>query len=303
MPEQDLPTVLESFPPLAQLALGAIGVVGLIIWIGGRKLARPFCALLGIVMGGAAAVLLVPAQGEMVALWAIGGGIVGLIAAWGFFRLWMAAGLALLLALALPASMLVWTGAPLPATEEAQEQLRELADRPLEGEVEADPARNVRDERPRAREGGRDRSGRRDGGQQRPRARDDPRRDADDQEEPPTTAEALLAIAHAQADAARAWWDGLGETTRRTAQVLAGLGTLIGVVLGLARPYFAATLQTALVGSAMILTAATYFVRLYAPDYAGWMPASPRGVVLAMGLITTLGVLAQWTVLPRRADR
>jgi hypothetical protein len=64
MPANDLSTLLDKMPAAGQAVLIAALVLGLAIWLFGRKLVKPLCVLLGLVIGGAAGLAIAHALGS-----------------------------------------------------------------------------------------------------------------------------------------------------------------------------------------------------------------------------------------------
>lgn len=258
MPSQDLHTVLDGLPGVGVVALVIVLVVGLVLWLMGRRLVKPVCTITTGALGVAAGFVIAQAAGlpSLAIAAMVVGGVAGFVLGWWFFRLFMALSLAAVLAIALPVAALAVRGTEPPAVE----------------------TRQVRDQfvdltKP-------------------PRA-----------EGQPTIHGRLAGIYKQQSEEVRAWWDGLGKGGRRTAIVSSGLGTVVGFVVGLFLPLTAAAIQSSLLGGAAMLFSGWQLLRLYAPDTAGRIPHGPRLVALVLGLITILGVLLQWTLSRRKADK
>jgi hypothetical protein len=118
----------------------------------------------------------------------------------------------------------------------------------------------------------------------------------------PTLHERLAAVYQQQREEARAWWDGLGNR-QHMVKIAAGIGALAGLLVGLLLPRLAASVKSALLGGALMLVSAWQLLRLHAAGWAEHVPHGPRAIVTAVGLITILGVLVQWTLSRRKADR
>ena len=93
-----------------------VGLLGVILWLLGRKLVRPVLGLAGLVAGAALAMGFVRARWpEAPALpWAIAGSIITGIAAWMMWRLAVGVGLAVIIAIIVPWTVLAWTDIPPP---------------------------------------------------------------------------------------------------------------------------------------------------------------------------------------------
>lgn len=104
-------------------------------------------------------------------------------------------------------------------------------------------------------------------------------------------------------DQLAAWWGELDGAARRMVFTAAGVGALLGLVLGLVMPYTAAAVQSALVGSLLMLVGGRELVERLAPGWAEAFPYTPRAMLIWLGLITLLGVLLQWTFFHKRTDK
>lgn len=133
-------SMLENYlPMLRQVLLIAAVLVGVSLWLLGRRVVRPACAMCGLVLGGLAASAMAQelGQGSYMLFALIGGAIVFGLLAWLLFRLWMGlscavllAGVFLIAALAslgtsMPASNLTLEKLPHPLDAEATTELRQ----------------------------------------------------------------------------------------------------------------------------------------------------------------------------------
>ncbi|WP_432800186.1 hypothetical protein [Poriferisphaera sp. WC338] len=100
-----------------------------------------------------------------------------------------------------------------------------------------------------------------------------------------------------------AWWGERDQSTRFKILVASGIGGLIGLLFGLIVPYIAAAVESALVGALLMMFASVNLVTVYVPGYGGYVPSGPRSFLLFLGLITVVGVLIQWIIFRRRADK
>lgn len=322
---------------VVSILLVVLALLGLGMWLLGRRLARPACTVSGLVLGGLGGLALgemLAEQGAFTIPLVIGAAIAGALLAALLFRIWMAISGAALLALVVPAAMVIWQNTPLPApeeteaTEQAQETehettpglapggeplvidenldsadseallhwLERLTGIDLEGvastDVDPDADPDATDHADAA----------------------DP--DAEDADSSPGTLageqiEAVIGEGSAAVRAwyaelrerLRAWWSELSPAARRGLFVGAGIGALLGLTLGLALPYTAAALQSALAGSILVFLPLRELLARHAPEWTGLLPQSPRATLLWLGLITVLGVLLQWTLFRRRADK
>ena len=255
MGEQDIQSVIDSVPELSLWLLVAGLVTGLMLWLLGRRLFRPMCALSGLLLGGISSFIIAremsATQTTQLAV-SVAGAVAGCVAAWLMFRLWMGLAGAIILAAAATLSLVVVDGIPLPAVS-------------LE---------DVRIERTEA----------------------DGEPDDDDTGRPGITINAPV-------DTLGVWWDERagGE---RTGLIFAGcIGAVVGVVAGLLWPYAAASWQTALIGATLLFITGIRLAERVAGESAIPLPTAPAGQLAIVGLITLVGVLLQWTIFRKPADK
>jgi len=101
----------------------------------------------------------------------------------------------------------------------------------------------------------------------------------------------------------RAWWDGLSARGRTVIVTGALIAAGVGLVFGLLAPYAAAAFQTAVLSGPLILFPARELVRHFLDAQPAGLPDSPRATLLVLGLITLAGLVFQWTMLRRPADK
>ena len=275
----DLTSFLDRAPVFGQGLLGVGIVVGLVLWLIGRRIARPVCAVCGLLCGGLAAAF-VARQWTNPAVQlgtVVGGGVVGCLGAVLLFRIWMGLTCAAVLALVVPLACLIWSGETIPAG----------ADNANDLSINRDTDHVARDE--------------------------------DAQDNPPEgsalgpgltgladVAEALqrrLSDLYQKVENdLRARWQAIGSDGRRTVYVGAGIGVLVGLLGGLIFPKIAASFQSALVGASLVLASASELIRIHVDSSPTWWPSRPDVMLMLTGLITLLGVLLQWTFFRRKAD-
>ena len=327
-------------PPLATLLMVGAVVAGASMWLMGRRVAKAGGMVVGLFVGGVAGLLVGNGLAEEGAFtWAlvVGGAAAGALMAVLLFRVWVALTAAVIMGLAVPGAVLVWQGTPEVRVEEVSEAEREVlngarreagrlaGERPREQAPWASGGEEVgeRLEVPALAEGGgggggglfdfppppRDSAGD-EPGEQAPRASD-----TEDLDEEATAAEragrVVLGVSESirglwdeQAASVRAWWEGLDEGLRSLLRMAALAGAAVGLVGGLLLPLHMASLETALVGAVLMLVPGRALAMESAgvgAALAGYLPQSPRGLVVAVGLLTLLGYLLQWSLWRRRA--
>lgn len=93
--------------------------------------------------------------------------------------------------------------------------------------------------------------------------------------------------------ALRLWWEHKNEAARQVLRVAMAIGGILGLGLGLAAPLRAAALQCATAGAGLCLVAVRQLVELHAPQHAGWLPETPRAILLVFLVIAAVGFAAQ----------
>jgi len=263
-------------------------VAGLLVMLLGRRLVRVACAAAGVVLGTVGAWIcmgIFPVLSDYWIAVLIVGAILGGVLAGILFKIWVASASAVVLAAVVPLGTLAWQSGsldelPPPEAQETAEQTEDQGSdldpsmtSSLTGisqeDVEklAEQAQVVLDQ-------------------------------------VGTDVQTLLrSWAQARKHEATAWWDSLEPTTRRSLWVGAGVGAVLGVLLGVAIPLTTASILCALSGSMLIVIAGrTLALGLGGESIAGYVPESPRAMVLVIGLITMLGVVIQWTLRSRKDD-
>lgn len=342
MPSQDIiepqnfAELMQSMPAVwtGLLAVGLL--VGLVLWAFGGRLAKKGVILTGFVVGGLGAAALAmgmsspPAEvvayapqvaeaageafrnsgsnaaGAGSGLWVlaigIGGALAGGLLAWLLFRFWMAASAALVLAAVVPLSAMIWAGngPTLSAVQNTQNVTLNAL-----GAGQSDPAADsLREWKSRVRI---------PGSNSRPDPRNNPSDFSDHDPEQPSAGTTtrfdrqaffadLQSVWQQQIADVKTWWADLEPGPRRFLMGGAIVGGGVGLVLGMVLPLLAAAIQSALVGSMLILFSGQTLLLKFAPAAAGILPHTWRGILLSLGLITLLGILIQWSLRKRKAD-
>ena len=285
----DLAKRLYEFTASMQPVLLWAGVVvGVLLLLVGSKLARPCCALSGLLIGGlcaAAAIDFIEAKRFMIFA-VVATAAITCVVSWLAFRLWMGLTAALILALLAPLATMAWQGTTpqLQAESETQTETTLTADtdptdaEPLEAKsILPDLGLILPGTEP-------DQSG-----EEESQKYTDLLLKQFDQQVYKPTAELVEQI-----------WQGLSPPTRMTAWVAAAAGAVIGLLLGLILPYGAAGLQSALVGTLLMVFCG---LQLLPKDMASRLTFSPRTTIVVLSLITVHGVGIQWTLFRRKVDK
>lgn len=282
----------RSLPGVTAGALTACVVLGLVVWLAGGKLLKPAMVVGGLVLGLVIGGLLSPfIESTVFFLFFLAGlGVVGACLAAMTFRIWMAVSAASLLALIVPGAILVWQGTPtnqVTGPADTSEQTTQVQQR---FDAAAD---QLTPETRQLVQGLID--------QQSPASLASA--DAMLEEQGAIALDAIKGVIFENMDQLRLWWE--QNTTAQHRMLLWGMvgGALVGLLLGVIVPNHAAALQSAMVGAVLIFVPGRELVVGWAPDYAGWMPVSARGGLLALGLITALGFCLQWMLYLKTDDK
>lgn len=313
---QQVQEVLASLPTMAALVLAGLAVVGFVLWLLGRSIARAACVIGGLVFGGLAGYVvgqLLRDEGAYTLPLVLGLAIAGALVAGLMFRVWMGISTAVVLALAVPAATIVWQGTPIDVTvgtpeadaattdvERAEPAGDEAAveegvtipglsiQLPTWDEAKQTVTPDEPEEKPRARQ----------------RDQDGEATSTREQVDPLAAVGRVAGLIYErQSTAIAAWWAELSQPARWLLIAGAVAGAGVGLLLGLIAPYGAASVQTALVGAILLFFPLRGLAESYLPGMTGVLPTTPRATVVTLGLITLLGVLVQWALFRKRADR
>jgi len=280
MDADQLNDIIQQLPPVGMVAM-IVGLgVGLVLWLLGRRLLRAGVVISGLILGGLAGLLLgesLADEGAYVLPMVIGGGISGALLAWLLFRVWMALSGAVIVALVVPAIMIVWQGVPtpeLPTTTDFRDR--------LQLQMEGPPSLGETFEI------------------------DQPQEEQASQGRIMTFFNDIMAVLRQlyinEVEDIQNWWDQQPTTTRNTLMAAAGIGAIIGLLLGLLLPNISAAGQSSLAGALLIVFTGRALLSHFATDQMQWL-YNARPLIITIGLITVLGVLLQCTWLSRKADK
>jgi len=278
--------VSAALPAPMLVVFSMLLAVGVVVWLMGRSLARPACVLSGLALGaagGLAATHLGSFRGLVMLGIVVGGGIAGAVLAAMLFRLWVAIVGAVLLALIVPAGLIVWHGTDPPSF--AATQATEAADAGGNGDEADDAGEDGDGAIPGVSEVAAATTGKSDSGAIE------------------LAAESLEGLHAKQSEAIGDWWAGLETTTRRRLMYGCGIGAAVGLVLGLLAPLTGAAIESAVAGAMLIFFPGRALLSHFFPEQAGWLPQSPRWTVLWLCLITLAGFWLQWITTRKSADK
>ncbi len=290
---QTVEAMLEQAPHAAVIVLAVAVGLGLVLWLLGRRLVRPAVVLCGLVTGATVGAMVTASfwsdDALMVGLVTGGAALAGALLAAVLFRFWMALSGAVVLALLAPLAVLVWQGTTMPSVQGLDEAMRaNTAAAVKQGAAELGAgagldtgpaslgATGLIDEKTRQELADKARQGMRD---------------------------AADSLWTRNEQAVKDWWAQTDEATRKLLYTGAVMGAVAGLLLGLGLPYTMASLQTAAVGTVLMLLPGRELLDRYRPDWSGYLPSTPEQLGLAISLITVVGVAVQWTLLRRRTEK
>jgi hypothetical protein len=307
MDQQQLQDMLEKMGSVGVLLPAAAFVAGLILLLLGSKLARPMCAFSGLVLGGVGGLVLgealADAGGVMLAL-VIGMAIAGALLSALLFRVWMAISGALIFGLAAAGAVLLWQAPPESVTNLTGQTEAADADESADDEdgLKIDlPVDEITD---KLRKTVADVI---EGGGEEGEASELSAQITIDKETAQKAwsviLEALRGMASYYRQTLSDWWAEAGTGARGTMLLVGLVAAAVGLLLGLLAPYRAASVQSAVAGAVLILFSSFSLLAQLMPEHLTWLPATPRGVLICLGLITAVGLALQWTIFARKTDK
>jgi hypothetical protein len=298
----NLDELLQQMPLIGTVLLGLSLCLGLVLWVFGGRLARKGVLLTGFVLGGLGAMgaaTLWTDEGPWMLSLGIGGAVAGVLLAYLLFRFWIAISAAIVLAMVVPAAILVWEGSSPEWT--AVDGGKQVAAEALGiGESYWDDP----EERPTGMFESTDDNVEFDesiaeAGES---SEESARPSFADVVDLAALGEAIRGEWQRQADEVGTWWQEMNAGQKRLLILSSLVGAGLGLLLGLVMPMTAAALQAALVGSILIFFSGQALLVKFAPASVDFLPNQRRGVLLTLGLITLVGVLLQWSIHRRSAE-
>ena len=303
----ELQQAMQQATTTVTIVMGAVMLVGLALWLMGKKIARQSIALSGLVLGAVAAFPVSQQFGtgaHMTLAWVIAGAVVGCLIAWLLYRVWMAVSMGAILAVALPIIYVVVFGVHAGAQDDEVGGAGTEAVEAAPGD-DAPPPASLTD-------GGSDA-----GSDAEKSTVDQISDDAADALKLSDEQRALLDKArktlfeqirahYIRIEAStRAWWDGLADASKHNVKAAFAIGAILGVLLGLFMPNVSASFETALIGTCFV------FIGIWGilvaegkdPHESLPFPPTPINIIFALSLITHLGIAVQWTLWRQKTDK
>lgn len=280
----------QSLPALTMTARWVVVVVGCVLLIAGGRLVKTACiaggAMLGMILGGLTLGFLddvAVAFGIMIGL-----GLLGALGAWLVFRAWVAIAAAIVFAIAAPAGVIIWQGTPTKMLSEdnaaaiaqletrygnAASQLSEQSKRQVQSLVKQGDRESLQEADQLLHEEGK-------------RAINNAR-----------------SVVFRNIEDMGDWWQENSTEAQRTLGMAMLIGAGIGFLLGVVLPNHAVAIQSAIVGSVLIVIPGRELIMTYLPGTIDFLPRSARWTLFTMGLITLIGLALQWRFHLRPDDK
>lgn len=271
----------ESLPVLTHSARWVVFALGVVLWLAGGKLVKAACIfgglILGMIVGGLSLAFVESAL--VVVGFMVGLGLLGALGAWFMFRAWVAMAAALVFAIAAPAAVLVWQDVP----------PQQLSDDTAQATVQVEKRYNA------------------GVSQLNDTTRIEVQQLIDQgdtasleqantilEEQGTKTYEAAREILFRNLEDVDAWWRSKDAEAVRLIGLAMLIGGGIGFLLGFIMPNYAASIQCAMVGSVLIVIPGRELLVTYFTEASAWTPATARGTLASIGLITVTGMIVQW---------
>jgi len=290
------------------ITLAVSAIIGLFLYVMGRKLVKVAIGLSGLCIGAFAAFIGANQLGvssQLMLVWVIGGAIAGVLLASLLFRFWMSVSLAGLIALAVPAFSVIWQGTPAPVAIDVSSNTPSSSfTQPKATDPESETKDGAITEKKHPIELPVNHFSAEDAKKKAKEIRDSIGiKDDDIEKAKQTVMDALQQAYEYQTARLGGWWESLNSEGQRNMWITTAIAGLCGALLGFILPYFAASIQTSLVGGAVLLSTVHGVLAAYAPARLGWLPNEPRPLLITLSLITLVGIGIQWTLWRKTADK
>jgi hypothetical protein len=279
----------EALPVLTMTARWVVVGVGVALWLAGGKLIKAAVMLGGLLLGmivGAVSIAFVDSPAVAIGFMA-GLGLLGVLGAWLMFRAWVAFACAVMFAIAAPAGVIVWQGVParqLSAdTQQAAQQVEQRYSR-LTTQLDDQTKLQVQS---LIEQGDREAL---------------VQADQLLAEQGEKAIEVAKTAVFRNLEDVQTWWNDKATATQRNIGLAMLIGAGVGLLFGFIAPSYAAAIQSAMVGAVLIVIPGRELVASYLPAAAEFVPATARGTLILLGLITAAGITLQWTLYLKRDD-
>lgn len=255
-----------------------VTLVGLMLWLFGKRLVKPTFSGMGMVIGLVIVWLALRLNFPEVATlpWLVAGGIIGLMVGLLLWRFGMAMIFMLAVVVAAPAVVMTF---------------QEIGDPEAGGPEIVEPFVYQF-------------------GESKKIVLDFVAQNADNEDESLDTSQLLsltepLKLAQTEAwENGRVWWQGLPSGQQLMLFGASVGGGIVAFIFGIALPGVAGSLVTSLLGVMMMMTGVMRLADGVLPEgLVGLLPHEPRSIMLAIGVGMVIGALLQWTFFRKSADK
>ncbi len=297
---QDLIQKAADLPWAGLLPVGAVFILGLVLWVAGRPVLRPVFIAIGLIAGGLGGVELgvMPQVANFSVplwCWGVAGAIIAALLAALAYRVILVVAIGSLLAALAP--LLVWTAVEMnliPIDGSGATPLQEVLARP--GEPADAPTLEPLPSQPEPTETG----------TIVPVPAPPP--DAEPSESPEIAATApaqwkrwITGTARYVSQSGQAAWDESPASLRWALAAAAGVGALLGLLVGASAPSFSASVVTALGGSFLLIGSGCTVAARFLP--AALLPQSATAWLAWWAVAAVIGLGLQWMFRPKPADK
>ena len=260
-------------------------IIGVILWLLGGKLLRIGACLTGLALAVILCMLFLPQPLDpVISLVAVAlASVVGLALGWVLFRLWMGLSLGVVLAIAVPMTVLAFDGVRgpedlIPPSPGMRQPVRLHNNAPHPSPLPA----------PRYRERGFVHL-----------AALSPEQQTQVEELDRAAKERLQPALTTTSD----WWHSLPPAERRRAERYGLIAGVAGVIFGLLFPVVSAALQTSLLGSVLIVASAISLAPDFYPEAVPHLPHDGKSFLAITFMLAVIGFIFQWTISRPKADK
>lgn len=280
----------NALPVLTQSARIMVVTVGVLLALIGGRLVKTACIVGGLALGMIAGGLtLAFVDSAMVGVgFMVGLGLLGALGAWLMFRAWVALAAAVMFAVIAPAGVMVWQGTSAQdLTDDNQAGLDQLEQRYDAASTELNEETRLQVQSLIS-QGDTESLG---------------KADKLLEEQGFGVVENARGIVFRNIEEMGRWWEDNSTALQRTLGLAMLIGAGVGFLFGLILPSYAVSVQSAIVGAVLIVIPGRELFINHLPQMGDLVPTSPRGTLLAIGLITVLALGLQWTLYLRRVDK
>lgn len=321
MTQEEIHNVFQEVHQVWPISLAGTAIIGLVLWLMGRKMIRPAMAICGVCIGAAIGFTLshhFNTNDGLLMTWTGVGAVAGGLAAWLLYRAWMAISLGLLAAVFVPATAIAFTGTPDPIegdllnpSSNLVQEPTQLTEPPLVNTSKDDDAKDgTKDETKDSNtiDGKDDTNSLTDNlvNQFSPEQIANAAKEQAGvfiEEIQKTLMGAIRAAYDKQSGYIKAWWEAMDDGQHKSLLTTTLIGVGIGLLVGFMLPNVTASIETAFIGTIMLFVATRGIFATYSSADMNWLPSKPQHIFITVGLITALGMLLQWTFFRKSADK